>query len=258
MSTFYPTVLAYHRISRLPLPAGTWVTPKVLGAQMDKLQDAGVVIANPQQWGPANDTGVLLTFDDGTTDLVEMGGVLARRGLRGMVFLPAGFVGRPNGWEWSIPGRGAHHLDRSQLMLLADLGWEIGLHGATHRDMTRMSPGQLDDEILGGRETLAGLLGRPVRFFSYPFGRCNEPIKKRLQEAGFAAAFIMAEKMTNDIDPFAIARRPIYCIDSPGDVLAKVLDPEGHSLLGRWQHWKERGAHGVGKLTAGWKKQSGD
>ncbi len=182
-----------------------------------------------------------------------MGGVLARRGLKGMVFVPSGFLGLPNHWEWSIPGRRTHHLNARQLSMLVDLGWEIGLHGASHGDLTRMNADQLQEEIIGGRDALEKTLGIKITNFSYPFGLCNDAVKKLLQEAGFVAAFIMAKKEQDISDPFAIPRRPVYCIDTPGDVLAKVVDPVGATLAGRWQFFKERGAHGVGRLTAAWK-----
>ncbi len=250
----YPTVLAYHRLSRIPLPAGTWVSPQVLGRQMDLLLEAGLLFADPQEWSPADHQEILLTFDDGTIDLVELGGVLARRQLRGMIFIPSRYLGRTNDWEWSIPGRNTYHLNARQLILLSELGWEIGLHGASHTDLTRMEPTQLADEISLGRQVLSELLGRSVRYFSYPFGRCNDFVKTRIEEEGFEAAFVMAGNHTGVLDPMAIARRPVYCIDTAGDVLAKVLDPAGHSLQGRWQIVKERSAHGVGRFTAGWIK----
>ena len=148
-------------------------------------------------------------------------------------------------------------MNAEQLMMLADLGWEIGLHGASHGDLTRMDHARLEEEIAGGRDVLEKVLGRSVRYFSYPFGRCNDMVKDVLQKADFEASFIMAGKPMEEFDPLAIARRPIYCIDTAGDVLAKVLDPEGHTMAGRWQHFKERGAHGVGRVAAGWKKQVG-
>ena len=46
-----------------------------------------------------------------------------------------------------------------------------------------------------------------------------------------------------------LPRRPVYCLDGARDVLAKWLDPAGRTAAGRWQLWKEAGAHGVGRWT---------
>ena len=264
-----PTILCYHRISRRPLPAGTWVGPGQLARQLDALQIAGVRFLSPDEYYdliaglgvgdveprlPAG-TGpqVLLTFDDGTVDLHQHRDILAGRGIRPLVFMPAAFVGRPNSWELPVPGRRVRHLSAVHLRELAAAGWEIGLHGACHCDLTRLSDSRLAAEVSLARVELQEVLGRPVRFFSYPYGRVTARVVEQVRGAGFAAAFVLAAPRSGPSaeDLFRLARRPVYFIDSARDVLAKVEDPFGRTLLGRWQHWKERSAHGVGRWFAG-------
>ncbi|MBU8870249.1 MAG: polysaccharide deacetylase family protein [Gemmatimonadales bacterium] len=263
------TVLCYHRISRWPLPAGTWVGPGQLARQLDVLLEAGVRFISPADYHhlitapvlcgedptpfPASTPQVLVTFDDGTVDIHCHREILAGRGIRPLVFMPSAFLGRQNSWEWPIPGRRIRHLCGDQLRELAAAGWEIGLHGASHCDLTRLAVDRLTPEIAEARAELQEAVGRPVRFFSYPFGRAAPPVASRIQAEGFTAAFILAAHgpVQGKIDLFHLARRPVYCIDSPADVLAKVMDPTGRTGYGRWQHWKERAAHGVGRWTAG-------
>ena len=197
--------------------------------------------------------GVLVTFDDGTLDLHQHRNILAERGIRPLVFMPSAFLGRKNSWEWPIPGRRTRHLSGDHLRELIEAGWEIGLHGASHCDLTRLGDDRLGTEISVAREELQEAVGRSVRFFSYPFGRTAPQVTEQVRSAGFTAAFVLSARNPgeNSEDLFRMARRPVYCIDSSGDVLAKVMDPSGRSLFGRWQHWKESSAHGVGKWAAG-------
>lgn len=262
------TVLGYHRISPRPLPSGTWVGPGQLARQLDALRDAGIHFVSPDQYlgalsapdaGPAAGAAsgapppaVLVTFDDATSDLHAYRNILQERGIRPLVFTPVACLGRWNTWEWPIPGRRVRHLTPAQLCELADAGWEIGLHGATHRDLTGLGTQELVREIDQARRDLESITGRAVRCFSYPYGRTTPRVAERVRAAGFSAAFVLAasDSAGGRADRFRLPRRPVYCIDGPGDVLAKVRDPFGETWFGRWQRFKERGAHGVGRWTA--------
>jgi hypothetical protein len=133
-------VLAYHRISRRPLLAGTWVAPARLGAQLDALQGAGLRPLDADAWLAAA-AGFLVTFDDGTEDLLRHRALLESRGVPAVVFVPGDLLGRQNRWEWPLPTRRTRHLDAAALRSLAGAGWEIGLHGGRHRDLLRCDDG---------------------------------------------------------------------------------------------------------------------
>jgi peptidoglycan/xylan/chitin deacetylase (PgdA/CDA1 family) len=49
-------------------------------------------------------------------------------------------------------------------------GFEIGSHTRTHFDCGSRDATALHSEIAGSKEELEQRLGRPVRFFSFPFG----------------------------------------------------------------------------------------
>jgi len=54
---------------------------------------------------------------------------------------------------------------------MADAGIEIGVHGYTHCSMGAIAdPAQLEQEVLTAGRTLEDLLGRRMRYFSFPFG----------------------------------------------------------------------------------------
>ena len=266
-------VLAYHRISERPLPAGTWVTPGQLAAHLDRLLAAGCRPLAPSDLSAggyvgdrsaaavlsAEDLAVapafLVTFDDSTEDLYHHRAVLAARGVTGVVFVPASLIGRRNRWEWSMPGRKIRHLALDQLGCLVQQGWEVGLHGCTHSDLTRLSDAELRAELTDGRRGLASDLGVRVRWLSYPYGRVDERVAAAAIDAGLTAGFTLGSAVGNVPAPMARPRRPVYCIDTSADVVAKVSDPAGTTLAGRWQLWKEGASHAVGRWSGGWKRQ---
>lgn len=46
----------------------------------------------------------------------------------------------------------------------------IGSHGVSHRPMSRLSDGELEDELTGSRRLLEAITDAPVRHLAYPFG----------------------------------------------------------------------------------------
>jgi peptidoglycan/xylan/chitin deacetylase (PgdA/CDA1 family) len=253
-----PVVLAYHRISRRPLWAGTWITPRRLAKQIDALLAAGHRLLAPgdERYNASPTTAVvgsrpvLLTFDDGTVDLVEHGAVLAERGCAGIVFVPAALIGCPNHWEWRLPGRATRHLTGGELRQLATAGWEIGLHGAHHRDLTALAPDRLDEELTGGRRRLEDAVGCAVHRCAYPYGRTDPRVAAAASAAGFSEGFVLTRAPRGVPGSLARTRRPVYCIDSTRDLLAKVIDPRGRTVAGKWERFKEEAAHGVGRWCA--------
>lgn len=64
----------------------------------------------------------------------------------------------------------------------------IGSHTVTHPDLTDLDPATAWREILDGKASLERLLGRPVRAFSFPFGKVPSGARETLAGAGFAVA----------------------------------------------------------------------
>jgi len=260
-----PVVLVYHRISARPLCAGTWIGPEQLGGQIDALLAAGCEPLTGEQWremlpqssarrlghrqgesSPGAPRRFLLTVDDGTTDLHRHRHVFQERGVAGVVFVPAALLGRLNRWELPLPGRRTSHLSVGQLRDLQRLGWEVGLHGATHRDLTRLPTDDLAAELDAARRLLAASIEAPVDLVSYPFGRVERRVAGAAAAAGFAAGFVVRRQPPTVARHLAWPRRPVYCIDTARTVLTKITDPRGRTRRGRWEIRKEHVAHGVG------------
>jgi peptidoglycan/xylan/chitin deacetylase (PgdA/CDA1 family) len=83
-------------------------------------------------------------------------------------------------------------LHRVGVMELARAGVEIGGHSHSHPILACLTDDEARDEIDRNRRELAGILGRPPRFFAYPNGRPGRDYTDRdvrlVKEAGYEAA----------------------------------------------------------------------
>jgi peptidoglycan/xylan/chitin deacetylase (PgdA/CDA1 family) len=95
------------------------------------------------------------------------------------------------------------NLDRS--------GVEIGAHTVTHPILTSLDCNDARAEIVGSKEYLEALLGKPVPLFAYPNGKVGVDYDAShisiLRESGFAAAFTTAiGAITRNQDRFQLPR----------------------------------------------------
>jgi peptidoglycan/xylan/chitin deacetylase (PgdA/CDA1 family) len=101
------------------------------------------------------------------------------------------------------------------LAALAARGHTIGCHSHTHPDLTTLSPGELEREVLGSKQILEDLVGRPVTAFCYPDGLSNTRVADAVRGAGFEVAFtIDFGGLSTGDDPYQLKRIPI--LGEPG------------------------------------------
>jgi peptidoglycan/xylan/chitin deacetylase (PgdA/CDA1 family) len=78
-----------------------------------------------------------------------------------------------------------------QLRAMAAAGIEIGAHSYTHADLGPLAdPVALHREVVSAREDLQAALGRPVRYFAFPFGKqanLNSEAFALARQAGYEA-----------------------------------------------------------------------
>jgi peptidoglycan/xylan/chitin deacetylase (PgdA/CDA1 family) len=178
-------------------------------------------VANPT---PDNARKILLTFDDGYQELCDVYvEELERRGVPLLVFLPTDYVGRTNDWDLSLGRKPSRHLSWDQITELAERGVCFGSHGASHRDLTRMSPEDLAEEIARSKAAIEEKTQRAVTSFSYPFGHYNARVRSAVRDAGFTTAFSLYPPRSNEaIDPLALRRNGVYIIDTPFTIDCKL------------------------------------
>jgi peptidoglycan/xylan/chitin deacetylase (PgdA/CDA1 family) len=224
-----PTVLCYHKLSTRFRLEGTWVTPRRFADQMERLLDRGYrFIGEDEFYGilsrrsaersdtPARSKDILLTFDDGYEGIYEVFlEHLAPRRLPALVFVITDYAGRRNTWDLSLGRPAVRHLTWGQIGEMIDAGAAIGVHGATHADLTRVSPPAVEREVAGARRTVFERTGKMPRSFSYPFGRYNDEVRTACEKAGYDGAFSLYPRHGNgSIDRFALRRNGVYVIDT--------------------------------------------
>lgn len=101
-----------------------------------------------------------------------------------------------------------------QLRRMAASGVEIGAHTYTHSDLASIADRRtLRRELIGARDELQAAVGRPVRYFAFPFGQYEHLSREAFEMADAAgyAAVCSAYGGYNfpDDDPFHLQRIPV-------------------------------------------------
>jgi len=96
-------------------------------------------------------------------------------------------------------------MSEEELVNISARGVEIGAHTINHPILNKINPDQAYKEILGSKERLENLIGKPVDYFAYPNGKPDVDYNKYhvqiVEEVGFKAAFTTEPaiaKRTND------------------------------------------------------------
>jgi len=165
-------VLMYHRVG--DHPARDTVAAEELERQIAWLRERGHaliglrdLLAHRERGAPLPERPVLLTFDDGTADQLEvLLPVLRRCRAPAGLFAISSYVGKV------LPYGGApqRFLSSAELRQLAGAGVEIGLHSHSHRSMAGMAPAEVEEEVAASLAFFAaeGVPVEPV--LAYPFG----------------------------------------------------------------------------------------
>jgi peptidoglycan/xylan/chitin deacetylase (PgdA/CDA1 family) len=138
--------------------------------------------------GPIPRRTVAITFDDCYRDNLAAARVLAEHGLPACFFIPTSFVGTDAVFPWDRDLPRMPNLSWDEIREMASLGHEIGSHTVTHPDMAQVPEDQARRELAESKETLEREIGRPVRWFAYPFGGPEHIRADRLHlvtEAGY-------------------------------------------------------------------------
>ena len=152
----------------------------------------------------------VLTFDDALASISEhVFAHLKQLATPITIFVIAGLVGRESRFSKRSSGQVRRHLDFDQLRSLLQTGLvEIGAHGYTHRDLTRLDGNALRQELRPAKDRLEESLCMEVPYFSYPWGAATPAAVQKVKEAGYKLAFTTQKQklVSADIDPFRLPR----------------------------------------------------
>jgi peptidoglycan/xylan/chitin deacetylase (PgdA/CDA1 family) len=212
------TVLAYHKVDDRFEFGLTNVRPKAFERQVAAMAAEGYrMLTDPEN--PGSGKNVCLTFDDGYEcfhrNVVP---VLSSIGAKAIVFVITDFVGKTNSWDVRLSIKPFKHMSAAEIREVVRLGFEVGSHSRTHRDLTRLGAVSLKSELSDSKNYLEDLTGVEVDAFSFPFGRYNRAAAEAALNAGYRRLFGLGSSSGEGVVP----RTPVYSIDSPSSVLRKL------------------------------------
>ncbi len=165
---------------------------------------------------------IALTFDDGYESFYEnVVQILNEFSVPATVFIPAGYIGRPNSWDYSSIFRKSNHLSANQIREMTSMGIEFGSHGHTHTNLVDLPDRLLKIELERSKTSLEDITGREIKFLSYPFGRLDDRIEGRCLEAGYLRGFSLSY-LRRSRTGFSMRRFPVYSIDTPYSISKKI------------------------------------
>jgi peptidoglycan/xylan/chitin deacetylase (PgdA/CDA1 family) len=215
-------ILTYHSID----DSGSCLSthPELFARQMDFLaqnryQTLTISEANSylKCGAGAYSRAIALTFDDGYQSVVEKAlPVLGRHGFKASLFAVSSFSGRDNSWDQEQHGIPRFRLTTAgEIRGLAQAGWEIGAHSASHRRLTLLGNAELDSELRDCQLFLQDCSRTTVRCLAYPFGVYNPRVRSRASAFYDAACTTDLAYANSASDPYALQRIDAYYLRSP-------------------------------------------
>jgi peptidoglycan/xylan/chitin deacetylase (PgdA/CDA1 family) len=229
-------VLCYHAVSeRWPAPLS--VTPEALEEQLELLVRRGyrgATFESVVSERPAERT-LVVTFDDAFASVGELAAPILRRlGLPGSVYVVTDhprWSDQPMSWDGIDQWLGTEHehelrpLSWDRIGELAEAGWEVGSHTASHPHLSTVrDDADLARELEGSRATLEDRLGRPCPTLAYPYGDHDERVVEATRRAGYTAASTLPGRFPKPT-PLAWPRVGIYHADDRRRFRMKVARP---------------------------------
>ncbi len=228
-------VLMYHRIGATH---NDWerkycVSPEAFAAHMDTLARAGWKAVSIDAFFAWLDGGAslpegafLLTFDDGFRGVHDHAGpVLRRLGWPATVFLVSALVGERDAWceKHNPDGHTYPLMDRAQILALRAQGFAFHSHTRDHADLPTLDDAALQAQLAGARDDLEALLGAPVDYLAYPYGRYDERVLHQARQAGYRAAFSVQPGFNRpEVDRFRLRRLDVFGTDTPAMLRRKI------------------------------------
>jgi peptidoglycan/xylan/chitin deacetylase (PgdA/CDA1 family) len=242
-------VLIYHRVGaasglELDLPVDVFAAQAEILAASGRVVSLGEALA----WlgrPDARDTDagsdpVVVTFDDGTVDLVDHAlPILERHRLPVTLYAATAFIdeGRP------FPGDGLPLSWRGLADACATGLVDVGSHTHGHRLLDRLPANRIDDELDRSIELIGEHLGRPPLDFAYPkavagSAAAEQAVRRRFRSAALGGS---RPNRVGGTDPYRLARSPIQSSDGmrwfgrklEGGMAAEELL---RGLVNRWRY----------------------
>ncbi|MDN3652292.1 polysaccharide deacetylase family protein [Thalassotalea ponticola] len=211
--SFAAVILVYHHVSE-HTPKSTSVTPQQFAKHLQFIKDNGYnvvalnrVIERLKQGLPLADKTVVITFDDGYSDILANGHPLLKQyGFPYTVFI------NPS----TVPEEPGAYLTWSQIQQMSNDGVLIANHGLTHDSLIKTPAGYsqagwLDKQLTAleqAEQIIADKTGQNWRYFALPYGEYSLQAQQKLQQLGFVVFTQQSGAVGLSTDLTAIPRFP--------------------------------------------------
>ncbi|HEX5615212.1 MAG TPA: polysaccharide deacetylase family protein [Acidimicrobiia bacterium] len=213
-------VLIYHRVGggsglEIDLPEPVFdeqMATLAASRRTTTIDDALAALAGPSP-GAAHDL-VVVTFDDGTADVVDVAlPVLVRHRVPALLYVSTDFV--ESGREFPFGGRPASWAALRDAISTGFL--TVGSHTHTHALLDRASPADAERELDRSIELIGERLGVRAEHFAYPKALPGSPAAAALVRSRFRSAALAGTRPNRygRTDPYRLARTPIQTSDAP-------------------------------------------
>ncbi len=155
---------------------------------------------------------VVITFDDGYENLYKHAfALLDDLGFTATVFLTTGYCGGGNQWPAQHASIGRlKMLTWQQISEMSKSAFSFQAHTRTHPDLNRLTPKQVEAELLDSRREIEGRLGMAAEYFAYPFGKPSPQVVDLTRKYFAGACNGALAFATHSLDPFLIPRLEMY------------------------------------------------
>jgi peptidoglycan/xylan/chitin deacetylase (PgdA/CDA1 family) len=246
------TVLIYHRVgggsdSAVDLPAEQFDEQMAMLASSYRvlsLAEAVDELTSPSGWAvPGGEfvesakRGVVVTFDDGTDDFVDVAvPILVRHGIPATLYAATEFIDAGTGFPWgAAPASWAGLRDAVATGLVS-----VGSHTHSHRLLNRLPGGDVAEDLDRSIELIGGQLGVTPVDFAYPKAVAGSPaaeieVRRRFRSAALARSRVNRPGRT---DVHRLWRTPVQRSDDATRFAAKAsgglrLEGEARAVAAR-------------------------
>lgn len=215
------TILIYHRVgARTTVPVD--LPRSLFRDQIASIADRAITLdaalgeleaaAAGGYAGSVNRNPVVVTFDDGTADIVEEAlPILVEHGVSALLYLATDFVERKR----SFPDEG-RPVSWAALADAVSTGFlQIGSHTHTHTLLDRVDETVVVDELDRSIELIGERLGVEARHFAYPKALPGSPAADSAVRQRFVSAALAGTRANRPgrTDPWRLSRSPIQVSD---------------------------------------------
>lgn len=202
-------VLTYHSISK-----NSWdysIDPEIFEKQIKFLAENYSVVPLERIVDYAKNKinlpskTVAITFDDGFKDFYSTAfPILKKYNMPVTVFITSALDNDPKRL-----GIYAEIMNWEDVVELSKQGVVFGSHGVHHLDFRFLTSDDEKAEIINSKMEIEKKIGRPVRYFAFPYGRMKKGQNEILKSSGYEAGFSIKQKLICVGDDIYFIKRSI-------------------------------------------------